>query len=199
MELLLSSLPNVVELQIAHLNLADNTLHQLSRNLKILDISHNTKITDNGILTIANTSPKIQVLICENLKTMGSPTSPSFGKCGITVKSLAHLRKSCSHLRELSFSGIIIDQVNSKHSFPPFNRLSLSLVLTACSLTVANFVSIGTLGWDIHSTDLIALLKACTYLEHICLGDGLPPAHFVFASLMQKARMINPNVKLTMK
>jgi len=166
-EVLLSRFPHLVELQIAHLNLSDATFVNLAASfsdLRHLDISHNAKVTDAGILALARASQRLQAFACDGMRTRGSPTSPAFRKCGVTVESLAHLRKHCKHLRSLSLSG--------------------------------------TLGFDIHATHLIALAKACAFLEIICIsGDGAAASAQQSAEklLRDKICAVNPNVKIVCK
>jgi len=163
-ELLLPLFPRMSELQIAHLNLTDDTFAHLPPfpDLLHLDISHNAKITDAGILALARGCPRLQTLVCDGMRTGGSPMSPAFGKCSVTVNSLAHLRKHCPHLRTLSLSG--------------------------------------TIGFDIHSSHLVALVKECTFLETIYIGDGATSVSSpLSSSLQKKLQAFNSNIRLVGK
>lgn len=113
--------PELVDLRLAHLNLTDTLFAQKTvyPNLRLVDVSYNTLLTDAGIFDLTVACPKLQTLVCDELKTRSTGSVPTFAKCGVTVETLAHLRKNSPHLRYISFSGKLLLEFHSVVLTPP--------------------------------------------------------------------------------
>eukprot|EP00026_Physarum_polycephalum_P005924 Phypoly_transcript_05963.p1 GENE.Phypoly_transcript_05963~~Phypoly_transcript_05963.p1 ORF type:complete len:579 (+),score=96.05 Phypoly_transcript_05963:127-1863(+) len=170
----LPSFTRLTDLQLAHLNLSDSFFsdHISSfPHLKSLDISHNTRITDAGILAITHACKWLQALACDALRSSAPsglravPASPASKKKGVTAESLTHLGQ-CAYLRSLSL--------------------------------------VGTLGFEVHSTHYVSLVRACGYLEHLAFGDCSLSSPSPFSpsatnELRLRLERLNPSLKVVCK
>eukprot|EP00742_Colponemidia_sp_Colp-10_P008066 GILJ01008704.1.p1 GENE.GILJ01008704.1~~GILJ01008704.1.p1 ORF type:complete len:550 (-),score=63.17 GILJ01008704.1:123-1772(-) len=148
--------PNLIELSVNRCGLVDDdgvcALATTCRGLRKLDLGHCSKLTDNAILAISNSSfaPLLEYLDLTVVELMTDKsavclatacpqlTTLYFGGCSqLTEVSVMAVANFCRKLEVISLTGCGVDDTSMLHFFPALSQLRVFILKSADRLSAA--------------------------------------------------------------